>query len=113
MTLAASLIRILSQTARIVYQKGGAFCFYWAHRTEVNVRANIKTKVRITRWQETDVGRRGFFQGYAAAEKDAINRARDRVGYIVANVRSMILSGKSESEIFAFLNKIEVRHATR
>ncbi len=72
----------------------------------------MKTRVKIesTDWRETNIGWRGFFQGYATAEKDAISRSKDRVASIIANVKVMVQAGKSEAELMEFLNRIEVRH---
>lgn len=71
-------------------------------------------KVKQTKqadWRNTNIGSRGFFQGYATAEKDAINRARDRVGYVVANLRAMVGAKTSQDDLLKFLDRIEVRHA--
>jgi hypothetical protein len=70
-----------------------------------------KGKNRTKKWQDTNIGWHGFFNGYATAEKDAIARSRDRVGYIVANLRLMIKKGKSTQELIEFLDRLEAKHA--
>jgi len=71
----------------------------------------IKGRAAILDWKNTNFGWRGFFQGYATAEKDAINRSRDRVGYIVENLRVMIRDKKTDADLLNFLDKIKVKHA--
>jgi hypothetical protein len=61
----------------------------------------------IEDWRQTDIGWKGFFQGYATAESDAFHRANDRVGYIVTNLRSMARTGKTAEDMLEFLNSIQ------
>ena len=72
-------------------------------------RANMNklNRPKIVDWRESDIGCRGFFQGYATAEEDAIERALHRVGHVVANIRAMILAGRSEAELLALLDRIK------
>jgi hypothetical protein len=58
-------------------------------------------------WRQTDIGWKGFFQGYVTAQSDAFHGANDRVEYIVTNLRSMARNGKTAEEMLEFLNGIK------
>lgn len=65
---------------------------------------------RKTDWRKSNIGWRGFFEGYSTAELDAIARARARVGYIIANLKFKIKEKKSDAELLEFLERICVLH---
>jgi hypothetical protein len=68
------------------------------------------TKKRTKNWRDSNIGWQGFFNGYTQAEKDKINRSRDRLEYIVENLKAKLKRGAPNDEMLEFLERIKFNH---